>query len=66
MTGKEPDNTADELKRGSNVGWTAWRLLAQRTAWFDDNFDYDGAACYKLSITGLRGGDPRIVYAASL
>jgi hypothetical protein len=44
------------------VAWTAWRLLAKRSQWFDDNFDYDGATCYELSIAGPRGGDRRCVY----
>jgi hypothetical protein len=44
------------------MAWTAWRLLAERSKWFDESFDYNGAACYELSIGGPRGGDRRIVY----
>lgn len=35
------------------MAWTAWRLLAEKSQWFDDNFDYNGAACYELSIGAL-------------
>ena len=44
------------------MAWTGWRLLAQGGDWFDEDFDYDGAACYQLSIAGPRGGDLRVVY----
>lgn len=44
------------------MAWTRWRLLAQGTKWYDEDFDYDGAACYELSIAGPRGGDRRTVY----
>ncbi len=44
------------------MAWTSWRLLAERGDWFDEYFDYDGAACYQLSIAGPRGGDRRVVY----
>jgi hypothetical protein len=44
------------------MAWTAWRLLAERSKWFDEQFDHAGAACYELSIAGPRGGDRRIVY----
>ena len=44
------------------MAWTAWRLLAQGSAWFDEDFDYGGAACYELSIAGPQGGNRHIVY----
>jgi hypothetical protein len=31
------------------------RLLAEGRAWFDEDFDYEAAACYEFSIAGLRG-----------
>jgi hypothetical protein len=44
------------------VAWTTWRLLAEGREWCDADFDYDGAACYQLSIAGPRGGNRHIVY----
>ena len=44
-------------------GWTEWKRLAERSAWFDDDFDeYDGPACYELALAGPRGGDLDIMY----
>lgn len=42
--------------------WTTWRKLAERSEWYDDQFDWNGPACYELSIAGSRGGNRRIVY----
>jgi len=28
--------------------FTNWRKVADRYEWFDDEFDYDGPACYEL------------------
>jgi GIY-YIG domain-containing protein len=28
--------------------FTNWRKVADRDAWYDDEFDYDGPACYEL------------------
>lgn len=36
--------------------WTEWRRLADRRGWYDDEFDYDGPACYELGTGGPRGG----------
>lgn len=36
---------------------TKWRLLADKGRWYDDEFDYTGAACYELGTGGPRGGD---------
>ena len=44
------------------MGWTKWRRIASGREWFNDTFDYDGPACYELSIAGPRGGDQNIVY----
>ena len=44
------------------MAWTNWRLLAMSREWFDGGFDYDGAACYQLSIAGPRGGNREVVY----
>jgi len=38
------------------MGWTDWRLLARKGEWYDDAFDYEGAACYELGTGGPRGG----------
>lgn len=38
------------------MGWTGWRLLANRREWFADGFDYDGPSCYELGTGGIRGG----------
>jgi hypothetical protein len=37
--------------------WTEPRLIAYRGEWYEDPFDYDGAACYELGTGGPRGGD---------
>jgi hypothetical protein len=42
--------------------WTRWRKIADHYDWFDDELDWDGPACYELSIAGPRGGDRLIVY----
>lgn len=39
------------------MSWTNWRLLADRSTWYSDSFDHDGAACYELTIGGPRGGN---------
>lgn len=36
--------------------WTSWRLLADKRYWYDDQFDWDGPACYELGTGGPRGG----------
>jgi hypothetical protein len=38
------------------MAWTGWRLLANRSEWFEDWFDYEGASCYELGTGGVRGG----------
>ena len=30
------------------VRFTGWRKVADRYEWYDDEFDYDGPACYEL------------------
>lgn len=30
--------------------FTGWRKLADSTHWYDDEFDYDGPACYELGV----------------
>ena len=42
--------------------WTNWRKIANRDAWYGDELDWDGPACYELSIAGPRGGNRCIVY----
>src|SRR5574337_2025800 len=42
--------------------WTAWRKLADKKHWYDDDFDYDGPACYELGIGGPRRGNIQTVY----
>jgi hypothetical protein len=42
--------------------WTKWRKIAQGNEWFDEEFDYDGPACYELGIGGPRGGGILPVY----
>lgn len=42
--------------------WTAWRLIANRREWFDEELDHDGPACYELGIGGPRRGDIQAVY----
>jgi len=42
--------------------WTDLRKLCERAYWFNEQFDYDGPACYELAIAGPRGGGQRIVY----
>jgi hypothetical protein len=42
--------------------WTNWRMIADRTTWYPDTLDWDGPACYELSIAGSRGGNRHIVY----
>ena len=44
------------------MSWTRWRLIATRREWFDDQLDWDGPACYELSVAGPRGGDRQVVY----
>jgi hypothetical protein len=44
------------------MGWTQWRKIADSEYWYDDAFDWDGPACYELSIAGTRGGNRKIVY----
>ena len=44
------------------VGWTRWRKLADRRYWYDDEFDYEGPACYELGIGGPRYGNMKQVY----
>lgn len=36
--------------------FTNWRRLADNRAWYKDDFDYDGPACYELGTGGPRGG----------
>lgn len=44
------------------MGWTGWRKIATHDHWFAEALDWDGAACYELSIAGVRGGNRKIVY----
>lgn len=44
------------------MGWTKFRLLADKKHWYDEILDWDGPACYELAIAGPRGGNLRIVY----
>lgn len=44
------------------MGWTDWRMIADHGTWYDDDFDWDGPACYELAIAGPSGGDLRQVY----
>lgn len=50
------------LLRGAYMGWTKWRKIADRKKWYGDELDWDGPACYELSMAGPRGGDLRPVY----
>ncbi len=44
-------------------GWTEWKRLATKSAWFDDDFDdYNGPACYELALAGPSLGDLEIMY----
>ena len=45
-----------------NMGWSAWRLLAQADDWYPDAIDWDGPACYELALGGPRGGDLETMY----
>jgi hypothetical protein len=38
------------------MGWTTPRLLVKGNEWYDDEFDYEGPACYELGTGGPRGG----------
>ena len=42
--------------------WTNWRRIADHNYWYTDSLDYDGPACYQLSIAGPRGSNRKIVY----
>jgi len=42
--------------------WTQWRKIADRLYWYADTLDWDGPACYELSIAGPRGGNRHVVY----
>ena len=44
------------------MGWTSWRMIADRSTWYSDPLDHDGPACYELAIAGPLGGDMRPVY----
>jgi hypothetical protein len=44
------------------VPWTNWKKLADREYWYDDEFDYNGPACYELGIGGPNYGNIRPVY----
>ena len=44
------------------MSWTNWRKLAEKGVWYDDDFDYDGPACYELGTGGPRGGQIEIHY----
>lgn len=44
------------------VSWTRWRKIADWDYWYDDDFDYDGAACYELGVGGPHGGSIHPVY----
>ena len=44
------------------MGWTQWRKIADKHEWYSEELDWDGPACYELSIAGPRGGDRKIVY----
>lgn len=42
--------------------WTQWRKIADRVNWYSESLDWDGPACYELSIAGPRGGNRKLVY----
>lgn len=42
--------------------WTQWRKIADRNHWHSECLDWDGPACYELSIAGPRGGNRQVVY----
>jgi hypothetical protein len=42
--------------------WTQWREIADKDYWYSESLDWNGPACYELSIAGPRGGDRRVVY----
>lgn len=44
--------------------WTEWRRLASVHDWYDDDFDYDGPACYELGTGGPREGGWTLYYRA--
>ena len=44
------------------MGWTSWRKIADRHDWFHEALDWDGPACYELSVAGPRGSDLQPVY----
>lgn len=44
------------------MGWTKWRKIADHGHWYAETLDWDGPACYELSIAGPRGGNRKIVY----
>jgi hypothetical protein len=44
------------------MGWTEFRKIAESSTWYDDEFDWEGPACYELAIAGPRGGGLRPVY----
>ncbi len=44
------------------MGWTHWRKIANQHHWYSEELDWDGPACYQLSIAGPRGGGRIIVY----
>ncbi len=40
---------------GVAMGWTKWRLLADKKYWHDEELDYDGPSCYELGIKAKYG-----------
>ena len=42
--------------------WTNWRKIADKEHWYDEEFDWNGPACYELGLRGPRGGRHRTVY----
>ena len=44
------------------ANWTQWRKIADRDNWYSETLDWDGPACYELSIAGPRGGNRKVVY----
>lgn len=32
------------------ANWTSWRKIADSGGWYDEQFDYEGPACYELGV----------------
>jgi ribosomal protein S19E (S16A) len=42
--------------------WIDWRKIANKDFWYEDAFDWEGAAVYELGISGPRGGNFLVKY----